>query len=68
MPAEPLLTLHCPQCRQLSDVVTEGEALVCLVCGWKFDDEVAARFLTPGLATADALGGAPASTGESRGR
>ena len=40
-----LLTLHCPKCRQITDVVTEGNNLVCLDCGWRFDDEIAARFL-----------------------
>jgi hypothetical protein len=40
-----LLTLHCPQCRQITEVVTEGNSLVCLDCGWRFDDKVAAKFL-----------------------
>ena len=42
---EILLTLHCPQCKQLAEVVTEGDNLVCLECGWKFDEKTAARFL-----------------------
>jgi hypothetical protein len=42
---EAMLTLHCPQCRQLVEVVVEGANLVCLDCGWKFDDKIAARFL-----------------------
>ena len=40
-----LLTLHCPQCRQITDVVTEGKDLVCLDCGWRFDEKVAGKFL-----------------------
>ena len=40
-----LLTLHCPQCRQITDVVTEGKSLVCLDCGWRFDEKIAAKFL-----------------------
>lgn len=40
-----LLTLHCPQCRQITDVVTEGDNLVCLDCGYRFDDKTASRFL-----------------------
>lgn len=44
---ENLLTLHCPQCRKLVEVVTEASNLLCLECGWKFDDRVAARFLPP---------------------
>jgi hypothetical protein len=44
-----LLTLHCPQCKQITDVVTEGENLVCLDCGWRFDDHTAARFLNAPL-------------------
>jgi len=43
-----LLTLHCPQCKKITEVVTEGRNLVCLDCGWKFDDKVAARFLNAG--------------------
>jgi DNA-directed RNA polymerase subunit RPC12/RpoP len=42
---EIMLTLHCPQCKQITDVVTEGESLVCLDCGHKFDEKVAARVL-----------------------
>jgi hypothetical protein len=42
---EALLTLHCPQCREITEVVTEGDNLVCLDCGWKFDEKTAARFL-----------------------
>jgi hypothetical protein len=42
---EILLTLHCPQCKQLSEVVTESNNLVCLECGWRFDEKTAARFL-----------------------
>ena len=45
MPTEVLLTLHCPECRQLVEVVADGEHLICLECGWKFDDKVAAKFL-----------------------
>jgi hypothetical protein len=44
---EAILTLHCPQCRQLVEVVVEGSNLVCLECGWKFDEKTAARFLQP---------------------
>ncbi|MBW8883890.1 MAG: hypothetical protein JF612_03745 [Planctomycetia bacterium] len=43
-----LLTLHCPQCRQLAEVVAEGDNLVCLECGWKFDEQTTARFLGRG--------------------
>jgi hypothetical protein len=42
---EVLLTLHCPQCKKITDVVTEGSNLVCLDCGWKFDEKVVAKFL-----------------------
>jgi hypothetical protein len=45
MNEENVLTLHCPQCKQLTEVVTEGDNLVCLECGWKFDETTAARFL-----------------------
>ncbi len=45
---EVTLTLHCPQCKQITDVVTEGENLVCLDCGYKFDEKVAARVLAGG--------------------
>jgi hypothetical protein len=45
---ESLLTLHCPQCKKITEVVTEGRNLVCLDCGWKFDDKIAARFLNLG--------------------
>jgi hypothetical protein len=45
MNEEILLTLHCPQCKEITEVVTEGENLVCLDCGWKFDEKVAARVL-----------------------
>lgn len=44
---EVLLTLHCPQCKQITEVVTEGDNLVCLDCGWRFDEKIAARFLRP---------------------
>ena len=40
-----LLTLHCPQCKEITEVVTEGDNLVCLDCGWKFDEKLAARLL-----------------------
>jgi hypothetical protein len=40
-----LLQLHCPKCATIVDVVTEGNNLVCLECGWKFDERVAAKFL-----------------------
>ena len=43
---EAMLTLHCPQCREITEVVTEGDNLVCLDCGWKFDEKTTARFLT----------------------
>jgi transcription initiation factor TFIIIB Brf1 subunit/transcription initiation factor TFIIB len=46
MDNENLLTLHCPQCKQLAEVVTENNNLVCLECGWRFDEKTAARFLT----------------------
>jgi len=42
---EVLLTLHCPQCKKITDVVTEGSNLVCLDCGWKFDEKTVARLL-----------------------
>jgi hypothetical protein len=42
---EVMLTLHCPHCKKITDVVTEGNNLVCLDCGWKFDETVAAKFL-----------------------
>jgi hypothetical protein len=42
---EVMLTLHCPQCKKITDVVQEGNNLVCLDCGWRFDDKVAAKFL-----------------------
>jgi hypothetical protein len=44
---EVVLTLHCPQCKQLVEVVTEGNNLVCLECGWRFDEKTSARFLSP---------------------
>ena len=44
---EVLLTLHCPKCKEITEVVTEGDNLVCLDCGWRFDDQTAARFLKP---------------------
>jgi hypothetical protein len=44
---EVLLTLHCPQCKQLAEVVVEGNHLVCLDCGWQFDEKTAVRFLSP---------------------
>lgn len=40
-----LLTLHCPQCKTMTDVVTEGDNLVCLDCGHKFDEQTAAKVL-----------------------
>jgi hypothetical protein len=45
---EVLLTLHCPECRQLVEVVNVGDDLVCLECGWKFDQEVVAKILGRG--------------------
>jgi hypothetical protein len=45
---EVLLTLHCPACRQLVEVVNVGDDLVCLECGWKFDENVVAKFLGRG--------------------
>lgn len=59
MNEEVLLTLHCPKCVELVEVVAEGRNLVCLECGWKFDEKIAAKFLpvpTPAgdLATAAA--------------
>jgi hypothetical protein len=47
MNEENYLTLHCPQCKQITEVVTEGDNLVCLDCGWRFDDQTTARFLKP---------------------
>jgi hypothetical protein len=62
-----LLTLHCPHCRKLVDVVTEASNLVCLECGWKFDDRVAARFLPPRAgAEAQEPSSPPASLGAGR--
>ena len=40
---EVLLTLHCPKCKQLVDVVAEGDNLICLDCGWRFDEKTIAR-------------------------
>jgi hypothetical protein len=40
-----LLTLHCPQCKEITEVVSEGDNLVCLDCGWKFDEKIAARLM-----------------------
>jgi phage FluMu protein Com len=45
MENDALLTLHCPQCKQLAEVVVENNNLVCLECGWKFDEKTAARLL-----------------------
>jgi hypothetical protein len=45
MNEEVLLTLHCPQCKEITEVVTEGGNLVCLDCGYKFDEKTAARYL-----------------------
>jgi hypothetical protein len=45
MNEEVLLTLHCPKCVELVEVVAEGRNLVCLECGWKFDEKIAAKFL-----------------------
>jgi hypothetical protein len=47
MNEETLLTLHCPQCAKIVEVVTEGANLVCLDCGHKFDDRIAAKYLNP---------------------
>jgi uncharacterized Zn finger protein len=47
MNEEVLLTLHCPKCAELVEVVAEGGNLVCMDCGWKFDDKIAAKFLSP---------------------
>jgi hypothetical protein len=44
---EVLLTLHCPKCKQLVDVVAEGDNLICLDCGWRFDDKTTAKLLSP---------------------
>jgi hypothetical protein len=44
-----VLTLHCPKCMELVEVVTEENNLVCMDCGWKFDDKVAAKFLNRGF-------------------
>ena len=48
MNEDAVLTLHCPQCRQLTEVVQEANNLVCLECGWKFDEKIAAKFLNRG--------------------
>jgi len=45
MNEETLLTLHCPHCAKIVEVVTEGTNLVCLDCGHKFDERIAAKFL-----------------------
>ena len=45
---EVLLTLHCPECRQLVEVVHVGNDLVCLECGWKFDEKIVAKLLGRG--------------------
>jgi len=47
---ESLLTLHCPGCRKLVEVVCEGGNLVCLECGRKFDEQVVAKILGTGAA------------------
>jgi hypothetical protein len=44
---ETLLTLHCPECAKIVEVVTEGQNLVCLDCGHKFADSIAAKYLNP---------------------
>jgi len=59
MNEESLLTLHCPHCAKIVEVVTEGASLVCLDCGWKFDDRIAAKFL--GQAPQSQATGAPAA-------
>jgi len=48
MNEDAVLTLHCPQCHQLTEVVQEANNLVCLECGWKFDEKIAAKFLNRG--------------------
>lgn len=42
---EALLTLHCPQCQQLAEAIVETTNLICLECGWRYDDKTAARYL-----------------------
>lgn len=57
---EPLLTLHCPKCVQIVEVVTENANLVCLDCGHKFDDAIAAKYLIPVLQTEVVMPTSPA--------
>ena len=40
-----LLTLYCPACAKLVEVVAENGNLVCLECGRAFDDKLAAKLL-----------------------
>jgi hypothetical protein len=58
MNEEVLLTLHCPKCVELVEVVAEGRNLVCLECGWKFDDKIAAKFLPTPPPAGDLAGAA----------
>lgn len=51
MNEEILLTLHCPQCKTMTEVVTEGDNLVCLDCGHKFDEQMAAKVLGQSMAS-----------------
>jgi hypothetical protein len=44
MTEELALTLHCPKCARLVEVVTAENTLVCLECGYKFDPKIAAKF------------------------
>jgi len=44
---ETLLTLHCLACAKIVEVVTEGQNLVCLDCGHKFADSIAAKYMNP---------------------
>jgi len=43
---EVLLPLYCPECRDLVEAVADAESLICMDCGWKFDEKVAAKFLS----------------------
>ena len=58
---ESLLTLYCPACAKLVEVVAENGNLVCLECGRKFDDKVAAKFLG-GAPVEQPLASPPATT------
>lgn len=45
MQEDVVLKLHCRQCNQLAEVVVERQCLVCVECGWRFDENISARFV-----------------------